>query len=182
MRPFNKKRGYKTKEMAITDIEIAFDYLINQKDFMTGDNKIISITLTNTGCKHEKDLNHIITNRLFNTIKNDYRNSKEHINYVFVIEYPELISQGNYLPTNCEVHTHIVINTSLMLERIAGYIMTTLPNSVDALLEDITDRNDKSMYIGYLVKQAKNNYIFSDDSYNYKISINERKLIALNTG
>lgn len=180
MRLFKKKRGYKTKEIVITDIEIAYDYLINQKCFFTDSNKILSITLTDTGCKHEKELNHVITNRLFNSIKNDYKNSIEHTNFLFVVEYPELITQGNYLPSSCVVHTHIVLNTSLTETTIENYIRKALSKNVNCFIEDITNRNDKHKYLGYLLKQGSKNYILSDSSYNYKISINESSLIALN--
>ncbi len=88
MELFKKTRGIKTTEFVINDIKEACGYLVSQKKFALCRNSIYSITITNTGCKHEKELNHVITNRLFNRIKNDYKNSKEHINYVFVIEYP----------------------------------------------------------------------------------------------
>ena len=173
MKHFNKKRGYKTTSVAIADIKNACDYLVSQKDFTTGRNTILSITLTDTGCKHEKDLNHVITTRLFNTIKNDYRNSKEHTNYIFVIEYPEVISKGKHIPSNCKFHTHIVVNTSLAQSVIEDYIVKAFSPNVYKHIEDITNRNDRFNHSGYLIKQGAINYILSDDSYNYKISINE---------
>lgn len=174
MRIFKKTKGTKTTEFVINDIKEACSYLVTQKNFAISHNSVYAITITNTDCKHEKDLNHVITNRLFNRIKNDYKNSKEHINYVFVIEYPEVISKGNYLPTNCKVHSHIVVNTSLAKETIVEYVKRIFPNvkDEDTVLEDITFRNDKERYPDYLVKQGIDNYILSDSSYNYKISIN----------
>lgn len=178
MKHFNKKRGYKTTEMATADIKNACDYLVSQKDFTAGRNAILSITLTDTGCKHEKDLNHKLTTRLFNTIKNDYKNSGEHTNYIFVIEYPEVISKGKHIPSNCKVHTHIVLNTSLPQTVIENYIVKAFSANVYMHINDITNRNDRLNISGYLIKQGKSNYILSADSYNYKISINERLLTA----
>ena len=174
MKLYKKTRGTKTTEFVINDIKEACGYLVTQKNFALCRNSIFAITITNTDCKHERDLNHVITNRLFNRIKNDYKHSKEHTNYVFVIEYPEVISIGNYLTTNCKVHSHIVLNTSLTEEKIMEYIKLTFPKVKDAdiVLKDMTFRNDKEHYKNYLVKQGINNHILSDSSYNYKISIN----------
>ena len=132
MKLYKKTRGTKTTEFVINDIKEACGYLVTQKNFALCRNSIFAITITNTDCKHERDLNHVITNRLFNRIKNDYKHSKEHTNYVFVIEYPEVISIGNYLPTNCKVHSHIVLNTSLTEEKIMEYIKLTFPKVKDA--------------------------------------------------
>lgn len=178
MKHFNKKRGYKTTEMASADIKIACDYLVSQKEFIAGRNTILSITLTDTGCKHEKDLNHILTTRLFNTIKNDYKNSGEHTNYIFVIEYPEVISQGKHIPSNCKVHAHIVVNTSLTQTVIESYIIKAFSPNLYKHIEDITNRNDRFNHSGYLTKQGVKNYILSNDSYNYKITINEPSSIS----
>lgn len=168
--------------MTSADIKNACDYLVSQKDFMTSRNTILSITLTDTGCKHEKDLNHVITTRLFNTIKNDYKNSEEHTNYIFVIEYPEVISKGKHIPSNCKVHTHIVVNTSLAQTIIENYIIRAFSPKVYKHIKDITNRTDRFNLSGYLIKQGEKNYFLTDDSYNYKISINERSLIGLNAG
>ena len=173
MKLFKKKRGRKTTEYVVNDIKEAFSYLIAQKTFPTCKNSIYSITTTHTGCKHEKDLNHVITNRLFNNIKSDYKNSCEHTNYLFVIEFPEVISIGNYLPNNCNIHAHIVLNTSLTEETILKYTeqaFSIKKSNLEIVIEDITFRNDREKYKGYLVKQGINNYILSDSSYNYKIT------------
>ena len=160
-------------EFVINDIRDAVSYLVSQKFPVNVTNSIFAITVTNTGCKHEKDLNHLITNKLFNTIKNDYKASKEHTNYVFVIEYPEVITRGNYLPTNCNVHSHIVVNTSLDERIIMNYVKHAFPKikDIDIRIENITNRNDKEQYKNYLVKQGINNRILSDSSYNYKIAL-----------
>jgi len=173
MRLYKKASGFKTTEIVINDMKTAYSYLIQQKNFPTGRNSILSVTITDTGCKHEKDLNHVITNRLFNTIKNDYKNSREHTNYLFVIEYPEKISQGKLLPDACDIHTHIVLNTSLPEQAIRHYLNNAFPVKSDIKIEDITLRNDKEKYADYLVKQGMKNFFLSNDSYNYKISVNE---------
>ncbi len=173
MKLFKKQKGYKTTEFVINDIKQAVSYLVSQRFPPSVTNSIYAITITNTGCKHQKDLNHIITNKLFNTIKNDYKTSKEHTNYVFVIEYPEVITRGNYLPTNCKVHSHLVVNTSLDEKIIMSYLKQAFPKikDIDMLIENITDRNDKEQYKNYLVKQGINNRILCDSSYNYKITL-----------
>lgn len=177
MKHFNKRREYKTTDIAVNEIRIAGEYILNQKGFEIPNNSIFTITLTDTGCKHERDLNHALTNRLFNNIKNHYKGTKEHINYLFVIEYPEVISKGNFLPTNCEVHAHIIVNTSLSKSIIEHHIVNTFSSSVNVKVEDITNRDDKDRTIGYLVKQGYKNYTLSDSSYNYKININEIAIV-----
>ena len=173
MKLFKKHRGYKATDFVINDIKDAVSYLVSQRFPTNVTNSLYSITITNTGCKHEKDLNHLITNKLFNAIKNDYKASEEHTNYVFVIEYPEVISRGNYLPTNCNVHSHIVLNTSLNLKVVNSYLKNAFPKikNIDIAIEDITNRNDKEQYKNYLVKQGISNRILSDSSYNYKIAL-----------
>jgi hypothetical protein len=77
------------------------------------------------------------------------------------------VSKGIELPDNCDVHTHIVLGTTLPVSVIEKYIQRTFLDP-DIYIENITKRNDKKFYIKYLMKQR--NYI-STETYNYKISI-----------
>lgn len=165
IKKINKER---TSQEVIMDMIYAFDVLLSQVDKLKN-NKMLAITITHTIAKHEKDLRHLITNKLFNTIHQDYKNSNEHINYLFVIEYPEVVSKGNYLPTDCGIHTHIVINTSIPDENIIFYINQSLKG--DVYIENITKRDDRNNYINYMIKQGKKN-LLTNDNYNYKITIN----------
>jgi hypothetical protein len=156
----NKKKSIKTTQMIANDIVYSFNKLTSQN------NPILSITINNTNCKTAKELRFNLTNRLFNKIHRDYK--QETINYLFVIEYPTIISMGNFIPNSCKPHTHIILETTLPIEVINKYIITIfeISNKEDVYIEDITNRDDKKNYINYLTKQLK---YFTDDSYNYKI-------------
>ena len=164
MKLIKKEIREKTSKEIVSDMVYAFDILVNQKRFLTDRNKILSITITDTNSKHEKDLRHTITNSFFNTIHREYRQSREHINYLFVIEYNEIVSKGLYVPSKCNIHTHIVLNTSIPQQTIEFYTKNVFRNS-DIYIEDITKRDDKNNYIKYLTKQQ---HILSDNNYNYK--------------
>lgn len=158
---------YRTSNDVMNDMTYAFDLLTRQSDTIKN-NKMLSITITDTIAKHEKDLQHLLTNKLFNRIHRDYKHTTEHINYLFVIEYPEVVSKGQYLPTKIDTHTHIVVNTSIPKEIIEYYINYSTKGNV--YIEDITKRLDRNNYINYLIKQGNNN-LLTDDNYNYKIDI-----------
>jgi hypothetical protein len=127
---------------------------------------MLSITITDTVAKHLTDLRHLITNSLFNTINKKYNKTNEIVNYLFVIEYPESVSKGKIIPSNCNVHSHIILNTTLSKEVIKDYIQQSTKG--DIYIEDITKRNDRNNYVNYLVKQIQ---VFTNENYNYKITI-----------
>lgn len=156
-----KKNTPKTTQMIVDDIRYSFHKITSQN------NPIYSITIKNTDCKTTEELRFFLTNKLFNQINKDYRNSFEKLNYLFVIEYPTKVSMGNQIPDNCEVHTHIVLETTISPQHLEYYIQTTFKNP-NIHIEDITKRNDKNNYVNYLIKQ--HNYL-TNDSYNYKIRI-----------
>ena len=157
-----KNNTPKTTEMIVNDIRYSFHKLINQN------NPILSITINDTGCKTKEELRFHITNKLFNKIRKDYHGTFETtLNYLFVIEYPTKVSMGNQIPNNCDVHAHIILETTLPTKQIEYYIQTTFKNP-NTYIEDITKRNDKLNYVNYLIKQKD---IFNIDSYNYKIKI-----------
>ena len=171
MKYISKSKDPKTTQMVMNDMKYAFDILIHQKRFLTSNNTFYAITITHTLAKHEKDLNFILNNNLFNKINSEYRHSKEHLNYLYVIEYPEKVSKGIELPDNSNIHTHIVINTSIPLKTIEYYIQNAF-RKLNLYVENITKRNDKENYINYLIKQGKENNYLTNDSYNYKILYN----------
>ncbi len=129
---------------------------------------IYSITISNTQIKTSEELRFNLTNKLFNRLHKDYKNTYEVINYLFVIEYPEKVSRGNLLPDNCEVHSHIVVATTLLPQQIEYYIQTTFKNP-GIHVERIDNRTDKENFVNYLIKQE---HLLTDDNYNYKININ----------
>jgi len=150
----------KTTKMIVDDIRYSFHKLIQQN------NPILSITINDTGCKTKEELRFHITNKLFNKIRKDFNGTFETtLNYLFVIEYPTKVSMGNQIPNNCDVHAHIILETTLPTKQIEDYIQTTFKNP-NIYIEDITKRNDKLNYVNYLIKQKD---IFNIDSYNYKI-------------
>jgi hypothetical protein len=111
-----------------------------------------------------------LTNKLFNKIHKDYKQTFEIVNYLYVIEYPTKVSMGNLIPDNCIPHTHIILETTLPIDVIRNYIKTifNIKKKKDIYIENITKRNDKLNYVNYLTKQIN---ILTDDNYNYKINI-----------
>lgn len=156
-----KKSCPKTVQMIADDIRYSFNKLTSQN------NPILSITINNTNCKTAQELRFNLTNRLFNKIHKDYKQTPEIINYLFVIEYPTKVSMGNLIPESCKPHTHIILETTLPKNIIEFYIHSTFKN-VDVYIENITKRDDKLNYANYLTKQIN---ILTDDNYNYKINI-----------
>jgi hypothetical protein len=168
-----KKTSYYSETKDIEkDLRYAFNKLINQDKFPVKHNKTLSITITHTNSKHLQDLRYKLTNLLFNRLHRDYKNSLEHINYLYVIEYSEVVSKGQYVPKKCDIHTHIIINTSIPKDTIEYYSNNVFPTESHKPLEelvkveDITNRSDKYNYINYLLKQK---HLFTTDNYNYKI-------------
>ncbi|UUW11347.1 hypothetical protein NLG42_11185 [Flavobacterium plurextorum] len=156
-----KKNTPKSTQTIIDDIKYSFYKITSQNT------PIYAITITNTDCKTTEELRFYLTNKLFNKIHKDYKQSLEVLNYSFVIEYPTKVSMGNQLPDNCEVHTHIILGTTISKENIEYYIQTTFRNP-DIFIEDITKRDDKMNYANYLIKQK---HLLTDDNYNYKIKL-----------
>ena len=158
-----KKRGVKTPEMIKNDIVYGFNKLIDKRA------PIYHITLTNLNITNPAELRFQLTNKLFNRISKFYKKSIFSLNYLFVIEYPEKVSRGNMMVDNCEVHTHIVLETDLPIENIRFFIemafSSTNKNWVQ--IERIDKRNDKFNFSNYLTKQIK---LFTDDNYNFKIN------------
>lgn len=162
-----KKRGTKTPEMIESDITYGFNKIMSQK------RPIYFLTITKTRFTEPKHLQFLIRT-FFNKIKNDYRYSFEKTNYLYIIEYPEKVSRGNMMPDDCRLHTHIVLETDLKPDVIEYYSRTIFQNeevlySYDKWydLKKISQRNDKSLLINYLLKQSK---MFNDLNYDYKIN------------
>ncbi len=146
--------------MIADDIRYSFQKLTSQN------NPILSITISNTDYKTAEELRFNLTNRLFNKIHKDYKQTPEIINYLFVIEYPTKVSMGNLIPESCIPHTHIILETTLPENLIEYYIQSTFRN-VNIYIENITKRDDKINYVNYLIKQIN---ILTNDNYNYKIN------------
>ena len=152
---------------AENEIRYGFKCLISQNEKNTIKSEIIKIDLTSTNAKHREDLNFKISNKVFNKLHKIYWYEK--INYLFVVEYPEIVSRGNYIIDNLDhigVHAHIIIDTSIPFNIIEKKIIDVLGKQCDIYSENITKRNDKEIYINYLVKQNK---YLNSKSYNFKI-------------
>jgi hypothetical protein len=172
MKLIKKTHQYSDVNDIERDLRFAFNKLVNQEKFEVDYNTTLSLTITHTNAKHLSDLRFQLTNLLFNRIHKDYKNTREHLNYLYVIEYSEVISKGQYIPNRCDIHTHIVLNTSIPKETIEYYSNSVFHSGSIRLLdevvkiEDITKRTDKNKYIDYLLKQK---HLFTSDNYNYKI-------------
>ena len=149
--------------MIETDIVYGFNKIIAKN------NPIYHITITNLNIKSPKELRFQLTNKLFNKISRSYKKSIYSLNYLFIIEFPEIVSRGNMMVDSCDVHSHIVLETDLPIENIRFFIeMAFSSNDKDWLnIERIDKRNDKLEFSNYLIKQTS---IFTDDNYNYKIN------------
>lgn len=156
-----KNKAPKSTQMIENDIKYGFYKIMNQSE------SIYNLTISNTQIYSPDELRFTLTNKLFNSIHKDNLQTGGKVNYLFVIEYPEKVSRGNYIPENCEVHGHIVLSTSLLPHQIEYYIKSTFikPNF---LFEKINDRNDKYNLVNYLLKQK---HLFTNENYNYKIKI-----------
>jgi hypothetical protein len=167
-----KKSGDKTLE------EIYLDLSKTYSKMLTNSGRFYFITITDTNSPHPKDLNFTLTNKLFNTIWKDYQKSLEIVNYLFVIEYPGAITKTykNYkaaqieleLLQECEVHCHIVMNTTLSEEVIESYIYSTF-NEPNIKTIEITNNPKRENLINYFKKQQ----FLCDDSYNYKFTLTQ---------
>lgn len=148
--------------MIENDIVYGFNKLIAKN------NPIYHITITNINIKSPEQLRFQLTNKLFNKIFRFYKKSLISLNYLFIIEYPEKVSRGNMMVDNCDVHSHIVLETDLPIENIRFFIEMTFSSTDKNWLsiERIDKRNDKLNFRNYLIKQTS---IFTDDNYNYKI-------------
>ena len=146
------------------DLRYGFECLISQNK-----SEIIKLDLTNTNAKHIEDLNFKLTNKVFNSLHKQFYYEK--LNYLFVIEYPEIVSRGNYMIDHIdkvEFHSHIVIDTSIPFTILQKKIVDILGEQCDIYFENISIRNDKKNYINYLVKQNK---YLNYKSYNFKIDV-----------
>ena len=138
-----------------------------------GGSIIIKFDINYTNSKHTKDLNFKLTNKVFNSLHKQFYYEK--LNYLFVIEYNEILSRGNYLIDDLDevrVHTHIVVDTTIPLTILQKKFKNVLGKQSDIYSENITKRNDKNIYINYLVKQNRENNYLTFNSYNFKINMN----------
>lgn len=157
-----KNKGYKTTLKIINDISYAFNTILSQNQ------PIYFLTVSNTKIKTNKEMRFILTNKIFNKLHKDPENTFEVINYLYIIEYPEKVSRGNLIPDNCEVHTHIVLGTTISTQQIE-YLINKNFTKPDIDIKRIDNRDDKTYLKNYLSKQEN---LLNDDNYNYKIKLN----------
>lgn len=163
----SKKKGSKTTQMIEDDIRYGFNKIMSQK------RPIYLITISNTILNEPKQLQFLVKT-FFNKIRKDYRYSYEKTNYLCVVEYPEKVSRGNLVPDDCMVHTHIIVETDLLPDKIEFYANMTF-NNKNVLrstngwydLRRISSSNDNNNLLNYLLKQKK---LFDDCNYDYKIN------------
>lgn len=156
-----KKNNVKSTKMIVDDIRYSFDKILSQN------NPILAITINGTHCKSTEELRFHLTNKYFNKLNKDYKNTSAIINYLFVIEYPTVVSQCLFVPKNCDVHTHIVLGTTISEKEIKQFTENVFKGA-DIHIKDITKRSDKLNYVNYLTKQRD---LLTIDNYNYKVLI-----------
>ena len=165
----NRSNGILEGIDAENEVRYGFKCLISQIEKNDIKSEIIKIDLTFTNAKHREDMNFKLSNKVFNNLNKIYWYEK--LNYLFVVEYPEIVSKGNYMIDNLDhvrVHTHIIIETSIPFYILEKKIVDVFGKQCDIYSENITKRNDKENYINYLVKQNK---YLNSKSYNFKIDV-----------
>ena len=165
-----KKGGITDTFKVVDDIRYGFECLISQTQKKDTKSSIIKFDINYTNSKHTKDLNFKL-NKIFNSLHKQFYYEK--LNYLFVIEYNEILSRGNYLIDDLDevrIHTHIVIDTTITLTILEKKFKDVLGKQSDIYCENITKRKDKSNYINYLVKQNKVNKYMYYNSYNFKVN------------
>ena len=149
----------------ITEITRVFNILSKRE-------KLFMISIEGIPTPHIQDLNFQLTNKFFNTIHRNIKNTKEFINYLFIIEYGGIISKekefDNFI-NDLGIHTHCIVNTSLSKTELEYYINTCFKKIPDYKIQNISRSDTKEDLLNYLLKQNKNNLLTSD-SYNYKIN------------
>ncbi len=132
--------------------------------------KLYHITLEGI-TNHIQDLNFQLTNKFFNKIHSDYKNTFEFINYLFVIEYGGTISKEkvyNDSINDLGIHAHCIVNTSLTIPQLEYYINTCFKKIPNKKIQDISRSNEKEGLLNYLLKQNETG-LMTSESYNYKI-------------
>ncbi len=128
--------------------------------------KLYSIDISNIKqyIKNNIHLGFILRNNFFNQLHK--RIKVNHVfNYLYVIEYPGDLSKGFKQIEHIKPHCHILIVTSTNKETIDSQIDRVF-NGSNILNREITNRDDKTKYAGYLTKQLK---ILDNNSYGFKI-------------
>ncbi len=150
----------------VEDITKAFTILSKKET-------LYMITLDGIPTPHIQDLYFQLTNKFFNSIHKDYKNTFEYINYLFIIEYGGIISKeqeyNNYIQ-NLGIHAHCIVNTSISKKDLEYYINTSFKKIPDYKIQDISKSDTKEKLLDYLLKQKKNGLMISDN-YNYKIEV-----------
>ena len=178
MKIITKNKDHKTLNEVKNDIRYSFDCILSKNNLNKQKQTLYKIDLTNTKSKHVKHLNFDLKNKFF--VKLERGNPYEILDYLFVIEYDGKISIGNQEideVEHCNVHSHIIVNTTLPIEIFKNQLIKTFPvstfeinirkNNCDVYIENLSKRIDKENYINYLIKQ---DYL-NEFSYNYRVKL-----------
>lgn len=155
----------------VNDINYGFECLMSQNGKNNVNSDILKFDLSFTNSKHKEDLYFKLTNKLFNSMRKHFFNDK--LNYLFVIEYNEILSKGNYELdelNDVRVHCHVVLDTTLPESIFRENIKKVFGLESDVYFDELNDRVDKHQYNNYLTKQGRENNYLTYKSYNYKIS------------
>jgi len=166
MKLFKKKRGRKDINEIINDIMKSFKIIINEgkkRNF-----EFYHIVIKKTRAKHDRDLNFILTNKLFNTMNKFNNTIIDGINYIFVVEYSKVNSLGLRVTNDLGMHAHIFMSTCFSDDYLLNEIKSVFPESEDIFFENITKNNDIDSLSGYFCKQKQ---FLRDEGYNYKINV-----------
>ena len=175
MKLITKKNSITTTINILDDIVYSYETLIHKNEGKPLKNKVYIITLTDTHLSNPKSLNFLLTNCVFNQLHQSNREST--LNYLFVIEYDEVLSKGEYMVRDkIKIHSHIVIATNIEKDIIEDKIRKTIKEKgkinlrkQDVFIQDITNNKGRFNYYNYLIKQKE---LLTTDNYNYKIDIN----------
>jgi hypothetical protein len=168
MKSLKKSNTYKSPEDIVNDLNKAFDLLFKENEKSKA--RFYHIVIKGTDAKHDRDLTFVLTNKLFNRLNKETSTNLEVLNYIFVVEYSKVHSLGLRVCDDLGMHSHIAISSTLPKELIQFYIQSAFPKVKDIWFDDVSKNQNIEGLRGYFLKQTRNNNLFTNGSYNYKIN------------
>ncbi len=172
MKHISKNNSLTTTINILDDIIYSYEVLIHKNERKPIKNNVYVITLTDTHLSDPKSMNFLLTNCVFNQLHKSNKSST--LNYLFVIEYDEVLSKGEYMVRDkIKIHSHIVVETNIDKQIIENKIRNIILDKgkiqlrkQDVFIQDITSNRGRFNYYNYLIKQKD---LITKDNYNYKI-------------
>jgi len=169
LRHICKSRIKKSVSDNIIEVENVYNILSKPHLQPRPRGKLYHVVISKTNINNAKQLNFWLTNLVFNQIHKQIKDSNMYINYLFVLEYPSVISTGLRRITSTNLHAHLTINTNIPERFLECTLADIVKTKGELYMENITDRLDKEDLAFYLTKQSKCNFFLTHDHFNYKV-------------